>query len=179
MSIASRYAEALFQLSKEEERLAEVSDSFSALIESISDNDDFFQIVSHPLMDINEKKQLIQELTEQLEPEFQNFMMVVIDNKREKDLFDMYESFSRLVREEQNITLCEIRTATNLDDEDINSLSQTLSELSSGEVEIETTIDKSIIGGIVVKIGDQVFDYSIKGQLNNLREQLQKTTITS
>ncbi|ACB86394.1 ATP synthase F1 subunit delta [Natranaerobius thermophilus] len=179
MIIPKRYAEALFQLAKEREKINEITQSFNQLIERLRSNEEVFKLLSYPVVDIAEKKQVADELTADLEQEIRDYLKVLIDNKRTDELAEIHDTFLDLVRTEENRTLCEVKTPIPLDEDELKKIQDLLAQMSEGEVEIETTTDESIIGGIVVRIGDRVFDYSLKGQLNSLREQLKKTTITS
>ena len=179
MIIAKRYAEALFQLAQDRNNLESVSESFIQLMERIYDQEGVFKVLSYPVVDLEEKMAMADELTKDLSVEVRNFIKVAIDSKRIKYLEEIYEYFKKLVRAKENRTLCEVTTTAPLDEDEITQLHQALHNVAKGEVEIKSYIDKSIIGGIIVQIGDKVYDYSLKGQLNNIREQLQKTTITS
>ena len=136
MKIAMRYAEALFELARERGVLEQVTDSFERMMKILADHEDLFKMIAHPLVEKEEKKATLEQLTTGMEEEMTNFLMVVVDNKREGALPQIYEDFLDLVREAENRTLCEVRAPYSLDEAELAELKQNLAAMTQGDIEL-------------------------------------------
>ena len=179
MSVATRYAEALLMLAEENDKLNEIVNEFHSLMDMLNKNEKIFKMLEHPVVSQSEKKEMFDHLTQNMQTEIKNFLHVIINKKRENLLSHIYREFNRLALAHQNRVLCYVTTSHPLEQSEKEELKQSLAKISASQVELEDKVDQGIIGGIVVRIGDTVYDYSIKRQLNRLEEQLKKTTITS
>lgn len=177
MSVSDRYANALCKAGVENEILDKIEEDFTWLMKAYKEDENFKRVFENPLIDSKEKKAFISAILKEKNKELNNFFMLLVDRKREKELPLIYESFMDKARKENNRVLCKAITVYELNDEEKKKIANSLEEITEKEVELENIVDKSIIGGIIVKVGDRVYDYSIKGQLNDLREDLLKTSL--
>jgi F-type H+-transporting ATPase subunit delta len=103
-----------------------------------------------------------------------NFLRLLVDKKRFGAIEDISDYYSRLTDEISNITRADIVTAKPLKTKALEKLKKALAELTSKEVKTEVKEDESLIGGLVVKIGDLVLDGSVKAQIEGLKESLKR-----
>ncbi len=179
MSVATRYAEALIELAEEKNKLEEIMQNYHKLMDLLNKQEKLFKILDHPVITREEKKEIFDQLSHNMERSIRNFLHLLVDKKRENLLTQIYHEFNRLSLEQQKRTLCHVVTSHPLEKSEKEELKKALASISQRSIELEDVVDQDIIGGIVVRIGDTVYDYSIKKQLNKLEEQLKKTTITS
>ena len=177
MSVSDRYANALCKVGIEKGVLDALEDAFTGLMEAYQEDEKFKRFFESPLINNKDKKELIDKSIGDKNRELNNLMKLLVDRHREKELPFIYESFMQKLREEKNRVLCTATTAYELGDEEREKLAKILKETTKKEVELKNMVDESIIGGIVIKVGDRVYDYSVKGQLGNLRETLLKTSL--
>lgn len=171
--IAKRYAQALFELGKEENVLDTLHAELKVVAEIVSTEKDLRNILCHPQISSEEKKEILVKLfqgrTHQLTL---NFLLLLTDRKRENFLVEIVEEFERVIREEKNISIAQVITAVELDEEQKSKLQAKLTQMTGKEkVELETKVDPSILGGIIVKMGNLLMDDSIVRHLASLRKK--------
>ena len=177
MSVSYRYANALYKAGMEKGVLEQIEKDFTWLMNAYKEENELKKVFESPLIEAKEKKEFIKAILKERQKELVNFLMLLIDRKREKELSFIYESFMDITRKEHNRVLCKAVTVYELSNEEKNKLISTLKEITNKEVELQNIVNKTIIGGIVVRVGDKVYDYSVKGQLNELKDNLLKTSL--
>lgn len=173
---AVRYAKALFSLAKEDRRLSEARDELDGLAALFADNAELRDALLTPLHPADERKAVLQAIGERgsLSPLLANFLKYLIDQRRLVEFEAICAEFTRLANEEAGLLTAEVISASPLDDRRKDRLRRALSERTGSEVRLEITEDPSLIGGAIAKVGDLVFDGSIKTQLSQLRATLMK-----
>jgi F-type H+-transporting ATPase subunit delta len=173
---AHRYAKALFGLAKEEHRLADVRQELSRFAELLDLSPELRGALQQPLHPANERKAVLKALAApaELSRLLVNFCSFLIDQRRLVDFQSVREEFDRLADEEAGLTTAEVVSASPLDDRRRDRLRRALSERTGREVRLEVSVDPGLIGGAVAKVGDLVFDGSIRTQLSQLRANLTK-----
>jgi len=101
-----------------------------------------------------------------------NFLFVVIDRQRTQLLPEIFESFQEVVRERQGIAEAEIFSPVVLSNAQMKEMTQALEKLTGKKVETKFSLDANLLGGVLVRVGDTIYDGSLRNQLNALREQL-------
>lgn len=178
MNLQTRYARALLEAAEEQQKFDQVKDDFAALMDELKKYPEVSEIIKNPAVKIDEKKDIIDTLLENKEPLLNNLVMLAIDKKREKLLWSIYHSFELLAAEKKQEVICEITTAFPLGKEEEEEIRKFLSrQVDNKKVILRTKVDKTVVGGIVVKIGDKVYDYSIHTQLDKMRDDLKKISI--
>jgi F-type H+-transporting ATPase subunit delta len=107
-----------------------------------------------------------------LEKELRNLIAVLIDNNRIAHVADVAAQWRRILQEQQGIRPAEIVTARELSKEERAALAAEVGKLAGAKIDASFKLDKSILGGTVVRIGSTVYDGSVKGRLERLREAL-------
>ena len=173
-SLAGRYASALFELAREQRQIEAVSKSLDLLAQALVDSRDFSGFVSSPLVDRDEAGKAFAAVADKLslDPISRNFLGVLAKNGRKNQLQPVIRAFRRLAAEHRGETTAEVVTAHPLKDDQIAALKQQLRARAGRDVMIETRIDPDMLGGIVVKMGSQMIDASIRTKLNRLAEAM-------
>jgi F-type H+-transporting ATPase subunit delta len=169
-SLAGRYASALFDLARDERQIDAVGRSLDALNLALLDSKDFAELVASPLVSREEAGKTFAALAPQLglDPITANFLGVLARNGRKGELRNVVRAFRRLAAEHRGEATAEIVTAHPLKDDQIAALKQQLRARAGRDVTIDASVDPNILGGIVVNLGSQRIDASIRTKLNRL-----------
>ena len=169
-SLAGRYASALFDLARDQRQIESVGNSLEGLSQALVDSKDFAELVESPLVSRDEASKAFSAIAPQLglDPITANFLGVLARNGRKNQLRPVIRAFRRLAAEHRGETVAEVVTARPLNDDQIAQLKQQLRTRAGRDVNIDAQVDASILGGIVVKLGSQQIDASIRTKLNRL-----------
>ncbi len=173
-SLAGRYASALFDLARDERQIEAVSRSLELLAQALADSRDLTELVSSPLIGRDQAGKAMAAIAGQLslDPVTTNFLGVLARNGRKDQLQNVIRAFRRLAADHRGETTAEVVTANALGDDQLAALKQQLRARAGRDVAIETRIDPEILGGIVIKMGSQMIDASIRTKLNKLAEAM-------
>ena len=169
-SLAGRYASALFDLARDQRQIESVSKSLDALGQGLLDSKDFAELVGSPLVSREDAGKAFAAIAPQLgvDPITTKFLGVLARNGRKKELRSIMRAFRRLAAEHRGEATAEVVTARPLNDDQLAQLKQQLRGRAGRDVNIDATVDPDILGGIVVKLGSQQIDASIRTKLNRL-----------
>jgi len=169
-SLAGRYASALFDLAHDERQIDAVGRSLEALNQALVDSKDFAELVASPLVSRDEAGRAFAALAPelQLDPIATNFVGVLARNGRKAELRSVIRAYRRLAAEHRGETNADVITARPLKDDQIAALKTQLRAKAGRDVTLDMQVDPSILGGIVVKLGSQMIDASIRTKLNRL-----------
>ena len=169
-SLAGRYASALFDLARDKRQIESVGKSLDALSQALLDSRDLAELVDSPLVSREEAGKAFAALAPQLglDPITTNFVGVLARNGRKRVLRPIIRAFRRLASEHRGETTAEVVTARPLNDDQLGALRQQLRTRAGRDVNIDASVDPGILGGIVVKLGSQQIDASIRTKLNRL-----------
>jgi F-type H+-transporting ATPase subunit delta len=173
-SLAGRYASALFDLARDQRQIEAVGKSLEAVSQAVVDSRDFNELVTSPLVSREEAGKAFAALAPDLglDPITTNFVGVLARNGRKGELRNVIRAFRRLAAEHRGETTAEVVTARPLNDDQLAALRQQLRARAGRDVNIEATVDPNILGGIVVKLGSQQIDASIRTKLNRLAQAM-------
>jgi F-type H+-transporting ATPase subunit delta len=177
--LASRYAQAIYELAAEQQELDAVEEQLSLVEKTLSSVPELGSLLYHPQVPVAAKKDTIAKVFgQQLSVHVRNFLMVLIDKRRETALPAIVKEFKVLANAARNITEAEITTAMPLSDSERQALSAKLSAVTGKRVTLLAKVDQRIVGGVIVKIGDKLIDGSVVRQLATLEAALLKTEVT-
>ena len=173
-SLAGRYASALFGLARDQRQVEPVGKSLDALSQILLDSKDFAELVSSPIVSRSEAGKAFAALAPQLnvDPITTNFLGVLARNGRKRELHAVIRAYRRLAAAHRGETTAEIVTARPLGDDQIAALKEQLRARAGRDVAIDATVDPDILGGIVVKLGSQQIDASLRTKLNRLAQAM-------
>lgn len=177
-TIARRYAQAIFDMAREQSAIEKYAEDLKTIVNFIENNEDLKRFIYGRLVPVEAKKELMGKiLTGEIHPMVANFINLVIDKSRENYFTGIVQVFDQLAAEEKRIVPAQVVSAIPLTDEQVTKLEEKLSQITGHSVKAEVTVEQSLIGGISVRIGDIVYDGSIVKQLSMLKEHLQQDTV--
>ena len=171
--LANRYAEALFQLSEEENITKEIYNELHDVVEVIKNNKELDNVLKSPLVAKNEKTQLIEALfNNKINNDLKNFLKILVEKGRISSLKSIELTFKELLNDKHNIIEGTVISAIALTEKQVKELEEKLSKKYNKNVTLENEVDQSILGGVLVRLGNTQIDGSVKTRLNNIKDQL-------
>lgn len=171
--IASRYAEALFQVGEETNTTASLNEELLAVVNILKSNEDFFNVLKSPLVGKGEKKDLLEKVFQnQLSENLSNFLKIIIDKDRVSAIEAVQSSFKELLNEKENVLEGIAITAVPMSQEEIKELELKLSKKYNKNVTLENNVDESILGGVLVRLGNEEIDGTVKTRLAGMKNIL-------
>ena len=173
-TLAGRYASALFDLARDEKQIDAVSRSLETLNQALADSRELNQLVTSPLVDRDEAQNAFTAVAAELnlDPITGNFLQVLARNGRKGQLPQVVRLFRRLAAEHRGETTAEVVSAHPLPDDQMAALKAKLRERAGRDVAIEARTDPTILGGLIVKMGSEMIDSSLKTKLNRLAQAM-------
>lgn len=172
--VSTTYGEALFDLALEEDTLDLVTDEVKVLTEVLASNDELTKLLNHPKISKQEKINVIENVFKgRFSDTIVGFLVLIMEKGRYEEIDSIFEYYLGRVREHKNIGLAYVTSAVALSKEQQNKIEQKLIATTKyKQFDMNYMVDNSIIGGIIVRIGDRVVDNSIKNQLKNMSKAL-------
>ena len=173
IEVADRYAQAVYELGKEEGILDDLQSDLGKVNEVINSNEDFFPFLIHPLVPDKDKQNVLEEIFgETIRREAMNFLKLLVQKDREDYLPLIYKRVKKIRMDQDEIVEVEIAYPPGFDREGVVSrVEENLGEILDREIWItQVTEDEELIGGVRLKIGERVLDGSVQGRLEGLRE---------
>jgi F-type H+-transporting ATPase subunit delta len=174
-TIGEAYAQALIELAETQGQQVEQSiyNDLQTVNQSIKQVPEFGVILRHPSVSAAEKKQLLIQLFQGKIQELTLRLIEMLCDKRRLEILPAVEhSYRKLLNERLNIVPATITSAQPLSDEQVNNLKSKLAAKLGKQLEITVNVDQSLIGGVILRVGDEVIDGSIKGKLRILEKSL-------
>ncbi|WP_371372245.1 ATP synthase F1 subunit delta [Sporomusa aerivorans] len=178
--LALKYAQAIYEIATEKAMLDKVEQELKLVEDTIAGHEELATLIYHPLVPAEAKKETISQIfAEELDVFVRNFILLLIDKRREPALPAIIREYIRLANEARNIAEAEIFTAKELSQEQLTALAAKLSEVTGKNIVLKATIDQELLGGVVVKIGDKLIDGSVARQLKALKAALLNNQATA
>jgi F-type H+-transporting ATPase subunit delta len=173
-TLAKRYAKALVEIGQERNALEKYGDDLSSVTELMGDSKDFREVLINPVFTREDKKRIAGQIFEKLQtdPMVANFVNLLIDRKRIDQLAGIEKAYRGEVDDIRGITRGEVISAEPLSEEQLGRVTDALSQISGKKVLVATRVESSLMGGLTAKVGDKVFDGTIRTQLSQLKETL-------
>lgn len=173
IQLATKYARAIFELAQEEKKLDEYDKDLALVCEDVFSVPEAVTFFKNPLVPHKAKKDLLTKAVKgEVSETVMNFLMLLTDKSRIGIFNEIYEIFSGLKNEAQGILIADVTTAFPLNKEQEKKLSLKLAEVTQKKIKIRSHEDKSILGGVIVTVGDKRIDGSAAGRLQALRSSL-------
>lgn len=171
-TIARPYAEAIFEMAKEQQNLAKWSEML-ALIELVVSSPEVQGLIGNPRIQKSQLATLILDVSgSNLNKEAQNFVRLLISNNRLNVVPEIFELFQIYRAEAESTVTAEVTSAFPMSPEQEKMIANALKKRLNREVMLTSRVDKSLLGGVVVRAGDLVIDGSVVGQLEKLNAAL-------
>ncbi|HWI52145.1 MAG TPA: ATP synthase F1 subunit delta [Symbiobacteriaceae bacterium] len=172
-AVSRRYANALFELAQAKGLVDQVDQEFGMIVAMIDTNPQLRAVMNDVLMAPEVKSDLVKKLfTGKVSELVFNFLLVVVRKRREAFFPQMYRSFLDLANEARGIVEVEVRSAVELPEETVRTLEQKLVSRLGKRVKFQTQVAPELIGGLVVRVGDELMDGSVRTRLRRMRDRL-------
>ncbi|MDO8445111.1 MAG: ATP synthase F1 subunit delta [Deltaproteobacteria bacterium] len=174
---AQRYAKAVFSLGVDSGEFERIGQEIGAVVEAIDTNDALRMILLSPQHDAEVKRGVVEAIASKkgFTSTTKNFLLLLVDKGRLPLLQEMYRSYQKLSDEKAGRMNATVVTASQLTEQLIKEIVASLEKKTGKKVSLSSEVDPALIGGVVIKIGDIIYDGSIKTQLNKLRDNIRKT----
>jgi F-type H+-transporting ATPase subunit delta len=169
-SLAGRYALALFELARDEKQIETVGASLASLRRALTDSADLRELINSPLIDREDQARAVGAVvgTMALDTLTSNLVGVLAKNRRLPKLPDVIRAFNLLAARHRGEITAEVTSARPLDDDQVAAIKQHLRSRMGSDIAVDLAVDPALLGGLVVKIGSQMIDSSIRTKLNTL-----------
>ncbi|WP_263785378.1 ATP synthase F1 subunit delta [Salinibacter grassmerensis] len=178
-TVTRRYAAALYEEADANGVLEAVDEDVRMLLENLDSNPPLVRVFESPVIPQDKKDSIIRELLDdRVEGLTMRFLRLLIRKDRETITENILDQYQSLRDEQRGIVDAEVTVARSLTDEDRTALVDVLEEKTGKEIRLHLHEDPDLVGGLVVRIGDRVFDASVRSQLSALHDRLRDTTLS-
>jgi len=173
-SASQQYANALADIALAQGAAVPVTQQLGDFTAAYGSSTELRNILASPAVSKAEKRGVAERISARLGAGkiVRNFLFVVIDHQRTQSLPEIFESFQNVLRERQGVAEAEIFSPTALSEAQKKEMTQALERLTGKRVEAKFSLDTRLLGGAMVRVGDTIYDGSLRKRLNVLREQL-------
>lgn len=173
-AIGRRYGKAILDLAAEQNQVDRVSRNLADLKRAWEQSEHLREVFENPSVSVQDRKKIIDALAGRmgLTPIVKNALGLLSDRRRMRYLPEIIDAYERLAEERAGRVRAEVVTATALPETYFVQLQRTLEGVTGKKVSLIRRVDPSIIGGVVARVGDRVFDGSIRTRLNELEDEL-------
>lgn len=172
--VAVPYAQALMSLAQGQGLVDQLNQNVADLLEILHSSEDLQQLLLTPLIEAGQKKAVLQQVIgDQFHPYMRNFLQLLVDRHRIAFLDEICKQYQDLVRELNQTVLAEVISAVELNDEQRQAVRDKVIAITGArQVDLVTKIDADLLGGVIIKVGSQVVDASLRGQIRRISLQL-------
>ncbi|MBQ8857282.1 MAG: ATP synthase F1 subunit delta [Lachnospiraceae bacterium] len=172
--VSKTYGDALFELALEEKKVDLLFDEAKVFLEVIQKDDELIRFMKHPKIVKEEKMKTGKNIFDKnFSKEFAGFLLILVQKDRFEDVEKILEYFIGRIKEYKKIGVAYVSTAIALNDAQKKKVEKRLLETTAYETfEMNYTVDETLLGGMVIRVGDRVVDTSIKNKLRELSKQL-------
>jgi len=176
--IAVRYTKSLFALAKEKNLLDVIKNDMEAVYNIMNESEELKLVFQNPVLKPSNKYEIIDKV---FGSSFQkitiSFMNLLVKNRREEYLHDISRNFLAKYREFNGIEAGVFTTAVSVDPKIIANLKEVIKKTLNIEVELTSNVNEKILGGFVLRVGDNQYDASVQSNLNKFKRKLLNTTV--
>ncbi|MEL6929532.1 MAG: ATP synthase F1 subunit delta [Cyanobacteria bacterium J06600_6] len=171
--ISEPYAQAIMSLAQQESLTDQFGETFRSIESLLSESKDFKDFVMNPVIKNEDKKSVLKQVMSDANPYLVNFMMLLVDKRRIVFLESIAEQYLNLLRKLNQTVLAEVTSAQELTDEQKGNIVDKVKNIvEARDVELKASVDSSLIGGVIIKVGSKVIDASLRGQLRRISVSL-------
>lgn len=176
--VVQPYAQALMSVARSNNLTDQFGEDARTLTNLLRESEQFRNFLANPFVSISDKKAVLGRVVgDNVNPYMRNFLMLLVDRRRIILLEGICQQYLALLRQLNQTVLAEVTSAVELTEEQKQAVrDKVIAMTNARQVELETRIDRSLIGGAIVKVGSQVIDASIRGQLRRLSLRLTSGT---
>ena len=169
-AVARRYAQALIGATGGDG--ADVRRSFADLIAAYRENDSLRQAIVNPRIAAADKERVFRRLLPDAPPVLESFLRLVLARRRESEIEPIYEEYCRMSDEREGEAEAIVETSLPLSDEDLERLKAVLEKRFERRLRLTPRVDPALLGGVRVRVGDQLLDDTVRSRLTSIRRML-------
>jgi F-type H+-transporting ATPase subunit delta len=177
VSVATTYAEALYEAAVEGRALAPVAEAVAAFAEAVGASEELRTALADPKLDTRQKTSAVAALAEGAHPLFVNFLQVLVDRGRIGEVAEIARAFEERVARAEGRLEVEAVTAVPLPDDLRRRIVERIREETGATVALTQAVDPEIVGGLVLRVGGVVIDGSVRHRIEELRESLRAASV--
>jgi F-type H+-transporting ATPase subunit delta len=170
--VARVYAEALFEAGKDKGNLDALQSQLGQFTDAVSQNRELQVFLFSPYLSSAEKKDGLRRAISGAEPELVNFLELLIEKTRMPEIFRIRRQFEELWKEENKLIDVTVVSAVELDPDVVSKIGTEVERQTGERVELSSRVDESVLGGIVLQVGNMVVDASIRNRLEKLKKSV-------
>jgi ATP synthase F1 delta subunit len=167
--IAQVYARSLFEVAKEQSKIDEIREQLGQFADALAEDHNLQVFFFSPYFSTKEKQEGLGKAVSGAEPILVNFLELLIENHRMPVVFRVRRAYDALWEEENKLLPVSVTSAVDLDKKTVKQIGDRIAEQTGRKVELSAQVDPDILGGIVVRVGNQVLDASVRNRLEQLR----------
>ncbi len=170
-AITVRYAKAFFSLAKEKNKLNELKADIQKVSNICDASPDFILLLESPVAKTSQKNGLFRKIFEgKIDSLTLNFLLLILQNKREEYIPDICRNFLNLVRKDQNIKSVLLTTASEIEEASLQNVKTLMEKELNANVELSSQVNKDLIGGLVLRFDDKQYDASVVTKLKKIKQ---------
>jgi F-type H+-transporting ATPase subunit delta len=170
--IAQVYARSLFEVAEERDRIDVVREQLGQFTDALAESRELELFFFSPYFSTEEKKEGLDKAVEGADEIVRNFLAVLIENHRMPALMRVRRDYERLWQEANQMLPVQVTSAVELDEAVTRQIGEEIGRQTGRKVELSTTVDPDVLGGIVLRVGNSILDASIRTRLERLRKQV-------
>jgi F-type H+-transporting ATPase subunit delta len=173
-----RYAQALFELAVEQNQLEPWAEELR-FTDQVLQDEEFLAFLQHAEVPLERKIHAIDTVLQDISALIKNLVYLLITRNSVDLIHDVQIGYNQMLDEHQGRQRVEITSAVPLDDQELERVTRFIANLVQKEVAVSTRVDESILGGVIIQIGDQLLDGSTRSRLEELRKQIRSDVTIS
>jgi len=172
--IAEVYSRSLFEVAQEADSLDRIHDELGEFADALSENRELQVFFFSPYFSSQEKKDGIAKLVTDADENFVRFLELLAERHRVPAVFRIRRAFDEMWAQENKLLPVRVTSAVELDDQLVKDIGERISEQTDRKVDLSSTVDPDVLGGLVLQVGNMVLDASVRNRLEALRKQVAK-----
>ena len=173
--VTSRYAKSLIELAKKENKLELCKTNMTNVVKTCQSSRELMLLLNSPVVKTDKKLAILTQVFSACDPLVLKFINLITKKKRESLLFDIAQGVLALYKIEQGIESATLTTASELNQNTRQQVLDFIKKQGVNKVELKEYVDKSIIGGAILTLGDKQLDVSVARQIKDLKKSFNKT----
>jgi F-type H+-transporting ATPase subunit delta len=171
--VAHVYSDALFEVAIEENKIDQLFQELQEITDLFKSYPEFFELFKTPKISVEDKKKSIEVVFKgKISDEMMNFLKIILDKRRSSAIFTIKNEFDKKVYAHKGIEKATVESAIALEEAQLKGLEVKLSEMTGKQIELKNVINKDVLGGLLLRVGDKVVDGTLRKRLVDMQDNL-------
>jgi len=175
--VAKRYAKAIFEIALEKGKTEQILEELQLVDESFASSSELRNWLINPAVGAEEKKAALARIFQDQSEPVQNLLFLLVDQDRTNLIHEIVNLYRAFHYEQKGMVEAVVTTAFPLSEEEEKQLIETFEQLTQKQLHIKKQVDSDLLGGVVVKIGDRIYDGSLRTKLQQFQKQLKSAKV--